>query len=84
MLYELQERSRWIDIQANSLRELEVALSYLNPFQLSLANTLLKKQYNIMTNGIGEEIECIECKNENRQCEINVIFVKMNKEKGTN
>ena len=77
MLYELQERSRRIDIQANSLKELEVALSYLNPFQLSLANIILKSKYNIIANGMGEELECIAYNKNDRKYEINVIFVKL-------
>ena len=81
MFYRLTEPSKRFDIKANSIPELELALSYLNPRQLHHANSILKRDYKLIALGIGPDIECISPQETKAlACEVSVIFVKSHKQ----
>lgn len=81
MSYKLADVAKRFEISANSIRELEVALSYLNPLQLSHANVILKREYQLVAVGLGPDIECISYKKAKAHlCEISIVYVKSHKQ----
>ena len=63
-----------IEIQANTLQELEERLGLLNPLCLSRMNTILKRKYGLIANGSGVSLQCIPYSSSTSSIQVVVIY----------
>lgn len=76
-MFNIHSENPKININAESVAELELILSYFNPLYLRHANTLLRQKYNLVACGIGPDIECVYLDTQiKKPIEINIIYVR--------
>jgi len=74
MMFSIQLLEPSRHIVAQSVQELENALSFLNPLMLGRAKTILEKQYKMTIFESGKNVKCVALKR--KEPIITVVFIK--------